>query len=58
MLAAFYIIGIDNVIVEINNEEVPIMDGSSKDFIDSLKKVQLTTQDKKENTLRSQKKLN
>ena len=33
LLAAFYIIGIDNALVEIDNEEVPIMDGSSKDFL-------------------------
>ena len=32
LLAAFYIVGIDNAITEIDNEEVPIMDGSSKDF--------------------------
>ena len=57
LLAAFYIIGIDNVIVEINNEEVPIMDGSSKDFINSLKKVQLTTQDKKRKYLKISKKI-
>tara|TARA_Y100000591_G_scaffold275859_1_gene252672 strand:- start:198 stop:1124 length:927 start_codon:yes stop_codon:yes gene_type:complete len=37
LLAAFYINGIDNVIVEIDNEEVPIMDGSSKEFIKILK---------------------
>ena len=36
LLAAFYILGIDNLIVEINNEEVPIMDGSSRDFIKIL----------------------
>ena len=36
LLAAFYIKGIDNVTVEIDNEEVPIMDGSSKDFIQIL----------------------
>ena len=33
LLAAFYISGIDNVMVEIDNEEVPIMDGSAVDFI-------------------------
>ena len=33
LLAAFYITGIDNVIVEIDNEEVPIMDGSSKKIL-------------------------
>ena len=52
LLAAFYIIGIDNAIVEIDNEEIPIMDGSSKDFTDSLKKVHLTTQDKKRRYLK------
>ena len=31
LLAALYIVGIDNALVEIDNEEVPIMDGSSKD---------------------------
>ena len=39
LLAAFYIIGIDNAIVEIDNEEVPIMDGSSKDFINILRSI-------------------
>ena len=37
LLAAFYISGIDNVIVEIDNEEVPIMDGSAVDFINEIK---------------------
>ncbi len=36
LLAAFYIVGIDNAIVEINNEEMPIMDGSSKEFVQLL----------------------
>ena len=30
--------GIDNVLVEINSSEVPIMDGSAKEFIDKIKK--------------------
>ena len=38
LLAALYIGGIDNVIIEIDNEEVPIMDGSSKEFLNLLKK--------------------
>ena len=32
LLAALYISGIDNVMIEINAEEVPIMDGSAKIF--------------------------
>ena len=33
LLGAFYMTGLDNALVEISNIEVPIMDGSSKDFI-------------------------
>ena len=50
LLAAFYVTGIDNVTVEINNEEVPIMDGSARDFLNILKKnetVILTSQKRK-----------
>ena len=32
LLAALYISGIDNAIIEINADEVPIMDGSAKNF--------------------------
>ena len=39
LMAAFYITGIDNVVVEINNSEIPIMDGSSKDFVELINKV-------------------
>ena len=39
LLAALYIAEIDNAVIEINNEEVPIMDGSSKVFLDELRKI-------------------
>ena len=52
LLAALYISGIDNAIVEINNEEVPIMDGSSKDFLNVLKKIDLVDQYKKRKYLK------
>ena len=41
LLAALYISEIDNVVIEINNEEVPIMDGSAKNFLEILKKLNL-----------------
>jgi UDP-3-O-[3-hydroxymyristoyl] N-acetylglucosamine deacetylase len=47
LLAALYITGIDNALIEIDNEEVPIMDGSSEDFIKILKKINLVDQFKK-----------
>ena len=38
LLAALYITGIDNLIIEIDNIEVPIMDGSSKEFVEQILK--------------------
>ncbi len=37
LMAAFYICGIDNLVVNINGPEIPIMDGSAKDFIKIIK---------------------
>ena len=36
LLAALYITGIDNALIEINNSEIPIMDGSSKEFVETI----------------------
>ena len=52
LLAALYISEIDNAIVEINNEEVPIMDGSAKDFLDVFKKKQIKILNEKRNFLK------
>ena len=41
LMGAFYGIGIDNAIVNINSQEVPIMDGSAKYFVDNIKNVGL-----------------
>ena len=41
LMAAFYILEIDNAVIELDNLEVPIMDGSSKDFIEEINKVGL-----------------
>mgnify|MGYP002880372641 CR=1 FL=1 len=42
LMAALFIRGIDNVLIEIDNEEVPILDGSSKDFIEAIDKTGIT----------------
>ena len=39
LLAAFYISGIDNATVEVDNQEIPIMDGSAKEFLEILGKI-------------------
>ncbi len=36
LMGALFGLGVDNAIVEIDNEEVPILDGSAKDFIDKI----------------------
>ena len=38
LMAAFYMTGGDNILVEIDQKEMPIMDGSSKDFVNLVKK--------------------
>ncbi len=36
LMGAFFGLGIDNALVEIDNEEVPILDGSAKKFIEKI----------------------
>ncbi len=45
LMAAFLGLGIDNAIVEVDSQEVPILDGSAKDFIKILKKTGLKVSD-------------
>ena len=39
LLGALYGIGIDNALIEIDNQEVPILDGSAKLFVEAINKV-------------------
>ena len=43
LMGAFYGMGIDNALVEIDNHEVPILDGSAKIFVEEIKKVGIET---------------
>ena len=45
LMGAFYGFGIDNAIVEIDSQEVPIFDGSAKVFIENINKVGLKFSD-------------
>lgn len=44
-LAALTGLNLDNVLIEIDNEEVPIMDGSSKFFVEAIEKAGIIEQD-------------
>ena len=45
LMAAFFGLGVDNAIVELDGQEVPILDGSAKDFVKILKDTGLKTSD-------------
>ena len=58
LIAAFYLSGVDNVIVEIDNSEVPIMDGSSKEFIHMINNAGLKKQNSQRKFLKINEKIN
>ena len=39
LMGALYGLGIDNVLIEIDNQEVPILDGSAKIFVEAIAKI-------------------
>ena len=45
LMASFLGLGIDNALVEIDTQEVPILDGSAKDFVKILKETGLKNSD-------------
>ena len=42
LMGALFGLGIDNALIEIDNEEVPILDGSGKIFVEKIKQVGVT----------------
>jgi UDP-3-O-[3-hydroxymyristoyl] N-acetylglucosamine deacetylase len=51
LMFSFYSLGITNLTIEINGPEVPIMDGSAKNFIEDILNIGLLPQVKKKKTL-------
>ncbi len=45
LMGALFGLGVDNVIIEVDNEEIPILDGSAKEFIQKIIKVGLKISD-------------
>lgn len=52
LLSSLYSMGIDNVFVEINNLEVPILDGSSQPFVEMIKYAGIRTYRRRRRYLR------
>tara|TARA_B100000767_G_C19723051_1_gene518195 strand:+ start:119 stop:1039 length:921 start_codon:yes stop_codon:yes gene_type:complete len=57
LMGAFYGMGIDNALVEIDNEEVPILDGSAKFFVEAIRNVGIETSDKPIKIIKIEKKI-
>ena len=51
LLSAAYAMGIDNLVVEVDSEELPFGDGSALPMAELIRKAGITTQDKKRRTL-------
>ncbi len=45
LMGALYGLGIDNALIEIDNQEVPILDGSAKLFVEGISKVGIKSSD-------------
>ena len=45
LMGALYGLGIDNALIEIDNQEVPILDGSAKLFVDEITKIGIKSSD-------------
>tara|TARA_Y100001970_G_scaffold293807_1_gene443383 strand:+ start:11022 stop:11945 length:924 start_codon:yes stop_codon:yes gene_type:complete len=43
LMAALYGLGVDNLLIEINNQELPILDGSAKIFVEKINSIGLKT---------------
>lgn len=44
IMSALAIVGIDNAVIEVDNQEIPIMDGSAKPFYEALRQAELVEQ--------------
>ena len=57
LLAALYLADIDNAIIEIDNNEVPIMDGSAKIFLEAFKNLNVINLKEKRKFLKIEEKI-
>ena len=57
LMAALYGLGIDNALIEIDNQEVPILDGSAKLFVEAISKIGVKNSDAPIKIVKIQKKI-
>lgn len=57
LMAALSMLGVDNVLIEINNQEMPIMDGSAQPFVTALENAGIKAQNAERKILKVLKKV-
>ena len=57
LMAALYGLGIDNALIEIDNQEVPILDGSAILFVKAIKKIGIKSSDEPIKIIKIEKKI-
>ena len=57
LMAAFYGEGIDNILVEVDASEIPIMDGSAFDFVEAIRSIGIEEQKEKRKFIKVLKKI-
>ena len=58
LMGAFYGTGIDNALVEVNGDELPILDGSAKCYVDAISKSGIETSNLPIKVIKIEKKIN
>jgi len=58
LMGALFGTGVDNALIEINNEEVPILDGSAKKFVSEISRVGIETSETPIKIIKIEKKIN
>ena len=57
LMGALYGLGIDNALIEVDNQEIPILDGSAKLFVEAINRVGIKTSDNPIKIIKIQKKI-
>jgi UDP-3-O-[3-hydroxymyristoyl] N-acetylglucosamine deacetylase len=58
LMGALYGMGIDNAVIEIDNQEIPILDGSAKLFVEAIKNVGIKSSETSIKVIKIEKKIN
>ena len=57
LMAAFFVEGIDNVLVEVNASEIPILDGSASEFVEAIRSAGIKEQSAQRQFIQVEKKI-